>query len=113
VFGSAAAVGAGLAANVDVALGVGAIGVRGAAAFVTIPVALYLLTVWALHLRPHERGSSVSRQHSVVLGVGVVLVLAATFSPQPVLVTGLVTAATVGVAQWLDLRDPEPGDGER
>jgi low temperature requirement protein LtrA len=113
VFGSAAAVGAGLAANVDVALGVGAIGVRGAAAFVTIPVALYLFTVWALHLRPHERGSSVSRQHSVVLGVGVVLVLAATFSPQPVLVTGLVTAATVAVAQWLDLRDSEPGDAER
>ena len=70
----------------------------------TVPVALYLVTVWWLHLRPHDSGTPVARQHTVVLLVGVALVLLSTFAPYPVLLAGLVTAATVGVAQRLDLR---------
>ena len=48
VFASAAAVGAGLAVNVDFLTDHAAIGARGAAAAFTIPVAVFLLAVWAL-----------------------------------------------------------------
>jgi low temperature requirement protein LtrA len=51
VFTSAAAVGAGLAVAVDEATGDAEITARGAALAVAIPVALYLLSVWALHAR--------------------------------------------------------------
>jgi low temperature requirement protein LtrA len=52
VFGSAAAVGAGLAVSVDQATHHAVIGARGAALAVAIPVALYLLSLWWLHYRP-------------------------------------------------------------
>ena len=52
VFGSAAAVGAGLAVAVDQATHHAHIGPTGAAFAVAIPVALYLLSLWWLHYRP-------------------------------------------------------------
>ena len=94
VFASAAAVGAGIAVNVDAATGVGLLDLRAAAATVTVPAALYIATVWWLHLRPHEDAAS----HGVLVAVGVPALLLATLAPQPVLVAGLVAAALVAAA---------------
>jgi len=94
VFASAAAVGAGLAVNVDAVTHHAAIGPRAAAASFTIPVALFLLAVWALQVAPHHLG----RWTGAVVPVAAALVLASTFSPEPVLLTGLVAAAMIAVS---------------
>ncbi len=100
VYASAAAVGAGIVVAVDQATGHSAISEQAAGAAVTVPAAIYLVAVWLLHLR--RRGDGDSR--GVVLGVGVLAVLASTFAPQPVLTAGLVAAAMVAVVVVLDLR---------
>jgi low temperature requirement protein LtrA len=94
VFASAAAVGAGLAVNVDFLTDHAAIGARGAAAAFTIPVAVFLLAVWALQVRPHHLG----RWHTTLVPATAVLVLASTLAPEPILVTGLLVAAMIGVS---------------
>src|SRR5215212_6028812 len=94
VLASAAAVGAGLAVNVDFVTHHAAIGPRGSAAAFTIPVALFLLAVWALQVRPHH----LARWHGALAPATAVLVLAATLSPEPVLVTGLLVATMIGVS---------------
>ena len=93
VFASAAAVGAGLAVNVDYLTDHAAIGARGAAAAFTIPVALFLLAVWALQVRPHHLG----HWHTTLVPTTAGLVLASTLAPEPILVTGLMVAAMIGV----------------
>ncbi len=100
VFASAAAVGAGLAAAVDSALGVSSVSERAAGAAVTVPVALYLTTVYALHLRPHDP----TRTKGVTIGVGVLAVLASTWTPQPVLVAGIACATTMAVSTYVVAR---------
>jgi low temperature requirement protein LtrA len=89
VFASAAAVGAGLAVDVDLATHHVELGPRAAAAAWTVPVALFLLATWALQVRPHHLG----RWHAALVPVTAVLVLAATLGPEPVLATGLLLAA--------------------
>jgi len=91
VFGSAAAVGAGLEINVDRASGETHIGDVAAAASVTIPVAVFLLAMWVLHWSPLHAG----RWHQSLAPGGAAAVLLATFSPAPVLVTGLLMTALV------------------
>jgi low temperature requirement protein LtrA len=99
VFASAAAVGAGLATNVDLVTGHAELGSRAAAAAWTVPVALFLLATWALQVYPHHLG----RWHAGVVPATAVLVLASTLGPEPVLVTGLLltamTAATLAAAR--------------
>jgi low temperature requirement protein LtrA len=94
VFASAAAVGAGLAVNVDFLTHHAAIGARAAAAAWTIPVALFLLSVWALQVRPHHVG----RRHAALVPAAAVLVLASTLTPEPILLTGLVVAAMIATS---------------
>jgi low temperature requirement protein LtrA len=94
VFASAAAVGAGLAVNVDYLTDHAAIGARASAAAFTIPVALFLLAVWALQVRPHHLG----RWHAALTPATAVLVLASTFAPEPVLVTGVLVAVMIAVS---------------
>ncbi|MGH3100149.1 MAG: low temperature requirement protein A, partial [Thermoleophilia bacterium] len=94
VFASAAAVGAGLAVNVDYLTDHAAIGARASAAAFTIPVALFLLAVWALQVRPHHLG----RWHGALTPATAVLVLASTLAPEPVLVTGILVAAMIAVS---------------
>ena len=103
MFASAAAVGAGLAVNVDYLTHHAAIGARGRrrAAF-TVPVALFLLAVWALQVRPHH----LARWHGALAPATAVLVLAATLASEPVLVTGLLVATMIG---GLPGRPPPPG----
>ena len=94
VFASAAAVGAGLAVNVDAVTHHAEIGPGPAAAAFTVPVALFLLAVWALQVRPHHLG----RWHGAVVPAAAVLVLASTLGPEPVLVTGLLVAAMIATS---------------
>ena len=101
VFSSAAAVGAGLAVNVDVIIHQAAIGPRAGAAAFTIPVALFLLAVWALQLRPLQ----LHHWHTSLVPATAVLVLASTFVPEPILVTGLLVAALIA-ATLVALRRP-------
>jgi low temperature requirement protein LtrA len=88
VFASAAAVGAGLAIAVDHAVGgVATLSARAATAVVSVPVALFLGSLWYLHGRD---GHDVSPWTAPV---AVALVLVAPFVPQGVLFTGLVLVA--------------------
>jgi low temperature requirement protein LtrA len=94
VFASAAAVGAGLAVNVDHLAHHAAVGARTAAAAYTVPVALFLLAVWVLQVRPHHLG----RWHAALVPGTAVLVLASTLTAEPILVTGLLVAAMIAAS---------------
>jgi low temperature requirement protein LtrA len=100
IFGSAAAVGAGLAVNVDHTIGTGHVGTLTAAASFTVPVAIFLVAVWLLHWLPHHAGA----WHNALAPVFASAVLLATFSPRPVLVTGVLLAVLVyaGIRLRLD-----------
>jgi low temperature requirement protein LtrA len=94
IFASAAAVGAGLAVNVDYVTHHAAIGAQGAAAAFTIPVALFLVAVWALQIRPLQ----LHHWHTSLVPATASLVLISTFGPEPILVTGLLVAAMIGLS---------------
>ena len=96
VFASAAAVGAGIAVNVDRATHHASVSSAYAGAAVTIPVAVYLVTLWFLQLRPNAPG----RLPAVLHLVAAALVLAATFAPRPVVVTAVIVAALVATMVW-------------
>lgn len=91
VFGSAAAVGAGLAVWTEYLGDKDHVPANVAAFAVPIPLALYLLTVWAMHARPMNSGRVVTASY----WIAVVCVLAAAMSPWPVLLSGVVVAALV------------------
>jgi low temperature requirement protein LtrA len=93
VFGSVAAVGAGLVVNVDQAIGESSISATAAAASLTVPVAVFLLAMWVLHWNPHHIGG----WHKALAPAFAVAVLVATFSAQAVLVTGLLMATMVAL----------------
>ncbi|WP_059011017.1 low temperature requirement protein A [Streptomyces specialis] len=91
VFASAGAVGAGLALNVAHATGHGHLGDHAAAAAYTVPVAVFITIVWLLHHRASEvRGAS-----DIIHPPAVLAILAATFAPEPVLVTGILAALLI------------------
>src|SRR5205807_9738475 len=81
IFASAAAVGAGLALVVDH----GTERLRPATGYaVALPVAVYLLSVWALHVGPGRHAAG-----RVAVPLAAALVLATPFTPSPVQVTAL------------------------
>jgi low temperature requirement protein LtrA len=91
VFGSAAAVGAGLAVAVDHATHKAKVGAIGAGAAVAIPVAVYLVSLWVLLYRPEYRRTR-------WLGpVAAALVLLTPFTGHPVPLTGTLLATLVAV----------------
>ncbi|CAL9350617.1 hypothetical protein SUDANB176_00465 [Streptomyces sp. enrichment culture] len=92
VFSSAAAVGAGLALNVGHDTGHGTLTDRQAAAAYTVPVAVFVACVWFLH----RRAGRLPALADVLHPVAVLAVLATTFSPFPVLGTGIVASLLVG-----------------
>lgn len=75
VFASAAAIGAGLEVAVEQAVGKAHISTLAASAAVTLPTALYLLTVWGLHSRHFKAGIG----QQLVLPVTALLVICCTF----------------------------------
>ena len=98
IWASAAAIGAGLAVAVDHATGHSDLPALGVGAAVTIPVAIYLLTTWILHLGPHHTSSSTFPLATAAL------VLAATATGQPILITGLLLVALVAISTITDAR---------
>jgi low temperature requirement protein LtrA len=99
VFASAAATGAGIAVAVDQAVGDSEIDPVVAAACVTVPVSIYVVTVWWLHLRPQDDAGG--RAFTLL---GIPLILLATFAPAPILVAGIVAAGMVATNVILDSR---------
>ncbi|MEV6552733.1 low temperature requirement protein A [Streptomyces sp. NPDC051597] len=109
ILGSAAAIGAGMEVAVEQAVGKAHISTAAASAAVTVPAALFMLTVWALHSRHFKR----TLAQQLVLPVSAVATLACTFAGHgAVLAAGLVAAATVAVGVVLTGRDGE-GEGHR
>ncbi|MET8169272.1 low temperature requirement protein A [Streptomyces sp. NPDC005329] len=101
VFASAAAIGAGLEVAVEQAVGEAHISTLTASAAVTLPTALYLLTVWVLHARHFKVGTA----QQLVLPVAALLVLCSTFLGEwAVLTAGLVSALAVATGTTLTAR---------
>ncbi|MEU0804340.1 low temperature requirement protein A [Streptomyces sp. NPDC005970] len=93
IFASATAEGAGLAAYADHVTRHTGSSPAAAGAAVTVPAAIFLITVWLVHLRPHQR----SLAERVPFPLAAVGVLAAAWSPAPALVTGVLLAGLVVV----------------
>jgi low temperature requirement protein LtrA len=101
IFGSAAAIGAGIEVSIEHVVGKAHISAVAANAAVTVPVALFLFTVWLLHARHFKR----TLPQQLTLPVATLAVLACTFAGDwAVLAAGLVTAATVAVGVTLATR---------
>ncbi|MBN0048356.1 low temperature requirement protein A [Streptomyces actuosus] len=94
VFASAAAIGAGLEVAVEQTVGTAHISTMAASAAVTLPTALYLISVWALHARHFKVGIA----QQMVLPTTALLVICCTFlGDWAVLAAGLVSALAVAV----------------
>ncbi len=100
VFASAAAVGAGLEVVVDSLTDHTELPARASALALAVPVALYLLSVWLLHVRPHQR----TRLEKSAFPVCAVLVLLASLTAQPVLAIGVLVALLVGLTTAMSSR---------
>ncbi|WP_405771959.1 low temperature requirement protein A [Streptomyces sp. NBC_01538] len=101
IFASAAAIGAGLEVAVEQAIGEAHISTPAASAAVTVPAALYLVTVWALHSRYFKVGVA----EQLVLPGAALLVLVCTFlGDWAVLAAGLVSALAVAAGVALSAR---------
>ncbi|MER5359229.1 low temperature requirement protein A [Streptomyces sp. NPDC002785] len=106
IFGSAAAIGSGIEVAVEEAVGKAHVPDTVAAAAVTVPCALFLLTVWALHARHFKRDLA----EQLPLPVAALAVLACTFAGGwAVFAAGLVAAATVAVGAALARRPAVAG----
>ncbi|CAO5193692.1 putative membrane protein [Frankia sp. AiPs1] len=132
VFAAAAAVGAGLAAGVDQATHHAKLDALATGATVTVPVAIFLLAVALLHLRPAradprpvrtpDPGPAQSRRTAALVGMAALAVLATTTfgllsSGAAVLATGGVLAMLIAAAEvvgWESSRPAaEPGGSHR
>ncbi|TNC22345.1 low temperature requirement protein A [Amycolatopsis alkalitolerans] len=96
IFGSAAAVGTGLELVIDYDTHTGHLGGLGTALALNVPIALYLLSVWLLHVGPRNE----CRPIAVGFPLAAALVLAVSFTPLPVhlaavVVVGLVVTSVV------------------
>jgi len=90
IFAAAAALGAGLAVNVDWQTGAAHLGQRAVGYATAMPVAVYLLAVWALHARPYRR-----RMVNVAYLVTALLLLLTPFTAAPIPVTAVLLAGLV------------------
>jgi low temperature requirement protein LtrA len=101
IFASAAAIGAGLEVAVEQAVGTAHVSTTAASAAVTVPTALFLVTVWALHARHFKVGLA----QQLVLPVTALLVVGCTFLGEgAVLAAGLVCALAVATGTTLTAR---------
>lgn len=110
IFAAAAAVGAGLEIAVEQAVGKAHISTLAASAAVTIPSAVFLLSVWLLHARYFKVGIA----QQLVLPVSSLAILMCSFAGRwAVLAAGVVAAATVAVGVTLTARNPATAAGAR
>ncbi|MGW1186330.1 low temperature requirement protein A [Streptomyces sp. NPDC002559] len=106
IFGSAAAIGAGIEVAVEEAVGKAHVPTEVAAAAVTVPSALFMLTVWALHARHFKRDLA----EQLPLPLAALAILVCTFiGSWAVFVAGLVAATTVAVSVLLSRRTDVAG----
>jgi low temperature requirement protein LtrA len=105
IFAAVAAVGAGLVVAIEEATGHAHLGWVVVGTAVGVPLAVYLLSLWALYVR--TRRDSV---HKLVIPVAVALIIGAIFTPAPVLVIGLVLAVVVAAKVALNIRDTRRTD---
>ena len=93
IFAAAAAVGAGMEVAVDYDTHKGHLAHLPAGLAIPLPVAIYLISVWLLHIGP----SNECRPIAIGFPVAALLVLAAAFSPAPVHITAAITAGLVAL----------------
>jgi low temperature requirement protein LtrA len=90
IFASAAALGAGLAVNIDAETHAAHLGHLAVGYATAVPVGVYLLAVWVLHVRPYRQ-----RTTNVAFWVTAVLVLLTPFTPAPIPLTAALLAGLV------------------
>ncbi|PBC63130.1 hypothetical protein BKI49_15520 [Streptomyces sp. Tue6028] len=101
IFASAAAIGAGLEVAIEQAIGKAHISTLAASAAVTLPTALFFLTVWTLHSRHFKFGIA----QQLVLPTTALLVIVCTFLGEwAVLSAGIVSALSVVIGMMLPAR---------
>jgi low temperature requirement protein LtrA len=105
IFGSAAAIGAGLEVAVDRSVGEAHVSATAAGAAVVIPAAVFLAAVWLLHSWHFKWGTA---QQSVPPVAAVAMVCCVFAGGWAVFAAGLVAAATVGIGVALNARSAEP-----
>jgi len=101
VFGSAAAVGAGISTLVAFTAGTAHIPYSVAAASVAVPVAVFVLSVWFVHLRPHHD----RRAYAATYLVTAALVLATPLLPAALPVMAVLMVGCVVASEFAS---PEP-----
>jgi low temperature requirement protein LtrA len=104
VFAGAAAVGIGLAVAVDQAVGESTLTDLEAALVLTLPVVVYLLTVWMLHWRFKEEGPF----RAFACPVTSAAVVATSWTGEPVLLSGLALAGLVATSLVVNRAADEP-----
>ncbi|WP_433431486.1 low temperature requirement protein A [Nonomuraea sp. CA-141351] len=93
IFSSAAAIGAGLAVSIDFDTREAHIGPFGAGAAVAVPVAVFLISLWLVHVRPHRPGPLVDGAY--LAGVAAVLATAFTGLPLPLIAAVMIVLVVV------------------
>ncbi|MEU8760864.1 low temperature requirement protein A [Streptomyces sp. NPDC048659] len=103
IFTSAAAIGAGLEIAVEQAVGKAHISTLAASSAVTIPTAVFLLSVWLLHARYFKVGIA---QQAVLPGSAFVVLMCTFAGHWAVFAAGLAAAATVALGVTLTATNP-------
>lgn len=106
IFASAAAVGAGLQVAVDYDTGEAHLPALTAGFATAVPVAVFLIVTWLLHLRPGRRGAA-----ALAFPITAVLVLATPLTHAPIHLIALLLAGLVTVTV-LTRRPPEFGSSD-
>ncbi|MGE3854668.1 MAG: low temperature requirement protein A [Planctomycetota bacterium] len=96
VFAATAAVGAGIAVNIDYQLGAAHISAFQSGAVVGVPVAIYVVTLWLLHFRRLRRDLVMTAASWACAGA----CIGAAFTAVPVLLIGAAIAALTAAAVW-------------
>jgi low temperature requirement protein LtrA len=103
IFAAAAAVGAGLGVSIDYVTHHTEISSAPAGYAIAVPVSIYLLVVWLLHIRPHQRGPLLA-----VFPAAAVLVLLTPLVPATLELLAVVLVVLVAVNATLGRRIPDP-----
>jgi low temperature requirement protein LtrA len=106
IFSAAAAVGAGMGVAVDNTSHVGHTSQAVAGAAVAVPVAVFLLCVWLLHVRPQRPAPAANLPYPVAAA----LILLSVLTPLALLLTAVLVAALVATCvvadAWAGEHDP-------
>ncbi|WP_370937545.1 low temperature requirement protein A [Amycolatopsis sp. cg13] len=95
IFAAAGAFSAGIEVEIDVLTGHSALHQPGASFAYTVPLAVFVLGIWALAIRPHA-----DRVVNAVLPLAGLLVLVDPFIPVPFALTAAILAGAVVVLVW-------------